>query len=87
MVKNIFVLDKCTPIVGADVRCFKSEKELLKDWEKFIQDYDPDFILGYNHINFDFPYIINRAKALNMRNFGNFGKLKDQVSTMRDTRY
>jgi len=64
MVKNIFVLKQCTGIVGADVRCFDKETDLLKDWEKFIQDYDPDFMIGYNHINFDFPYILERAKVL-----------------------
>lgn len=30
LVRNIFVLGQCAPIVGADVRCFKNETELLK---------------------------------------------------------
>ena len=87
MVKNIFVLNTCTDIVGADVRCFQNERDLLKDWEKFIQDYDPDFILGYNHINFDLPYILDRAKALKLKNYGYFGKLKNSISKVRDARY
>ena len=30
---------------------------------------DPDFFLGYNITNFDFPYILNRAKFLNMKEY------------------
>jgi DNA polymerase delta subunit 1 len=36
--------------------------------------YDPDFILGYNIINFDFKYILGRASALKMVNYGYFGR-------------
>jgi len=31
---------------------------------------DPDIILGYNIINFDLPYIINRANQLKIKGFG-----------------
>ena len=29
-----------------------------------MQEVDPDIITGYNIINFDIPYLLNRAKAL-----------------------
>jgi DNA polymerase delta subunit 1 len=36
--------------------------------------YDPDFVIGYNIINFDLKYILNRAHALGMKNYGYFGR-------------
>lgn len=32
-----------------------------------MQEVDPDIITGYNIINFDIPYLLNRAKALKVR--------------------
>ncbi len=42
------------------MKCFEDEKEMLKAWERLIQVSDPDIMTGYNIINFDFIYIINR---------------------------
>lgn len=36
IIKNVFVLDKCSHIVGTDVRCYETEKELLKAWKDFV---------------------------------------------------
>ena len=37
---------------------------MLQDWSEFVQEVDPDIITGYNIVNFDLPYLLNRAKAL-----------------------
>lgn len=39
-----------------------------------MRTYDPDFIIGYNIINFDLPYILDRANALKMKGYGLFGR-------------
>ena len=44
----------------------KCETQLLKEWAEFLQELDPDIITGYNIVNFDLPYLLNRAKALNV---------------------
>ena len=36
--------------------------------------YDPDFIIGYNIINFDLSYILDRAYKLKMKGYGHFGR-------------
>lgn len=36
----------------------------LQAWSDFVQEVDPDIITGYNIMNFDIPYLLNRAKAL-----------------------
>ena len=39
----------------------------IQAWSDFVQEVDPDIITGYNIINFDIPYLLNRAKALKVR--------------------
>lgn len=67
--RNVFCLKECAPIVGTQVQSFNSEQQLLIAWRDFIIDCDPDIITGFNIVNFDFPYIINRANALYMKTY------------------
>ena len=32
-------------------------------WAEFIRIVDPDILTGYNILNFDLPYILDRAKV------------------------
>jgi len=43
-----------------NILTFRDEKEMLKEFLKIIDSYDPDIITGYNINNFDFPYILQR---------------------------
>jgi DNA polymerase elongation subunit (family B) len=45
------------------VICCATEEELLLRWRAFVTACDPDLITGYNIANFDFPYLLNRAKV------------------------
>ncbi len=36
---------------------------MLLKWRAFVCQCDPDVITGYNIGNFDFPYLLNRAKV------------------------
>ena len=49
---------------------------MLQAWRDFIQQVDPDVIIGYNISNFDFPYLMDRAKALKAENFAFLGRIK-----------
>jgi DNA polymerase delta subunit 1 len=55
----------------------------LQDFEKLVITYDPDFIVGYNMVNFDLKYLIERAKMLKIHNYGHFGKNLKQRSEVR----
>lgn len=46
---------------------------------------DPDIITGYNIVNFDFPYIIDRANHLKMERFPYFSKLSKTLSKVKST--
>lgn len=63
IIRNVFTLNTCLPIVGAQVICCATEEELLMRWRAFVVACDPDLITGYNIANFDFPYLLNRAKV------------------------
>lgn len=62
--KAIFTLNTCAPIAGANVFSFDTEQEMLVAWVDYLKQLDPDIITGYNISNFDFPYLLNRARAL-----------------------
>ena len=62
--KYLFNLGTCDSIDSTTVLQFKSEKQLLLDYSKFINDTDPDIIVGYNIFGFDNGYLFERAKVL-----------------------
>jgi DNA polymerase elongation subunit (family B) len=49
---------------------------MLQKWRDFVEQVDPDLIIGYNISNFDIPYLIDRAKALKADQFPYLGRLK-----------
>ena len=87
IIKAIWTLDTCAPIVGADVLSFKDERELLRSWGKFLRSTDPDLLIGYNIVNFDFPYLINRAERLNVEDFAYWGRMIGSKLRMKDTTF
>lgn len=42
---NIFVLDTCTPIIGVDVRSYRTEEALLVAWSHFVRRVYSSFII------------------------------------------
>lgn len=92
IIKNVFVLGSCAPISGVDVHCFKDEKEMLKEWRNFFVSVDPDIVTGYNFMNFDLPYLFERAKTLQIPSFSQIGRIKGksqkiQTSSFRSKQY
>ena len=63
IIRNVFTLNTCLPIVGAQVICCANEEELMMRWRDFVVACDPDIVTGYNIANFDIPYLLNRAKV------------------------
>ncbi|WP_409200428.1 3'-5' exonuclease [Methanobrevibacter sp. DSM 116169] len=42
----------------------KDEKAMIERFAQYVKEYDVDIIVGYNSDNFDFPYLKDRAKIL-----------------------
>lgn len=41
-----------------------------------MEKVDPDVVIGYNTSGFDFPYLMDRAKALKVVRFPLLGRMK-----------
>lgn len=54
---------------------------MLTRWREFIEEVDPDLIIGYNISQFDLPYLIDRAKALKATAFPYMGRLKGELAS------
>lgn len=68
-VRNVFCLDTTSPIVATQVLAYDKEEDMLKAWRDFLEKVDPDIITGYNIANFDFPYLLDRARHLKVHGF------------------
>lgn len=53
---------------------------MLHKWRDFVEEVDPDVVIGYNIAGFDFPYLMDRAKAIKALKFPYLGKLKSTCS-------
>ena len=82
--KNVFTLDTCASISGAQVVSFEKEADMLAAWSEFVRQCDPDLMTGYNIINFDLPYLLDRASALKIKGFPYLGRLKGFQTRMKD---
>ncbi|CAG2162975.1 unnamed protein product [Oppiella nova] len=83
IIKVIFTLKDCAPIVGHEVKCFDDEKKLLNAWADFVRECDPDLITGYNIQNFDLGYLIDRAKHIKCNTFAFLGRIKKSQTKVR----
>lgn len=75
--KNTLVLiSKNSRNLDKDVLTFENENEMLKKFLEIVKDFNPDFIVGYNISEFDFPYLVKRMKVLKIGR--NIGKASDK---------
>lgn len=78
-------------IVGddTDIRTFETEDDLLMGFTQFIQETNPNIIVGYNIFGFDIPYMIARATApcMNLKDFAKLGFLKDTEANMKTIKW
>ena len=79
-VSNVFVLDTCSLIVNTQIFEFAAEEKMLMAWRDFLEKVDPDVIIGYNIANFDFPYLLERARFLKCTKFPFWSRLKQTRS-------
>ncbi|KAJ3515999.1 hypothetical protein NLJ89_g1399 [Agrocybe chaxingu] len=86
-IRNIFTLNTCSPIVGSQVLSFKDEGNLLQAWRDFVEEVDPDVVIGYNIAGFDFPYLIDRAKALKATKFPYLGRMRGMRTETKNTHF
>jgi DNA polymerase delta subunit 1 len=86
-VRNVFVLDTCSSIVNTQVFEFDKEEKMLMAWRDFLEKVDPDVIIGYNISNFDFPYLLDRAKHLKCAGFDFWSRIRTIRSQAKDANF
>ena len=86
-VRNVFVLDTCSLIVNTQVLEFDAEEKMLMAWRDFLEKVDPDVIIGYNIANFDFPYLLDRARHLGCNRFPFWTRMKRKVSEAKGSNF
>lgn len=85
-IRNVFVLDTCSGIVNTQILEHDAEEKMLMAWRDFLERVDPDVIIGYNIANFDFPYLLDRAKHLQCTKFPYWSRLKTVPSSHENKR-
>lgn len=85
IIRNVFTLKSCGHITGAHVYSFDNESDLLNAWSQFFNTVDPDVITGYNILNFDFPYLLDRAEHLKLEHFPYLGRIAGSHTKAKDT--
>lgn len=77
--KNTFVL-LAKPFSGNGAKGFSCEKDLLEEFLRIMDDYDPDVITGYNINTFDLPFILERLRKYKLPT--NFGRADKNASIL-----
>lgn len=71
----------------AQVESFQQERDMLQRWQALMQLVDPDVLIGYNILNFDFPYLVTRANTLRVPEFMFWGRVRNSPLTMKDAQF
>lgn len=86
-VRNVFCLERTSLIVNTEIFEFSKEEKMLIEWRNFLNKVDPDIIIGYNISNFDFPYLLKRARHLKVSGFEFWSRLKNSKSISKDSNF
>ena len=77
--KHIVTLGTCDPINNTEVVSCETEEEVLMTWAEFMVNLDPDIITGYNIFGFDYSYMYERARELEIEEeFSMISRIKDK---------
>lgn len=66
--KHLVTLKSCNKIDGVTVESFNKESSVIIAWATMIKKMDPDIMTGYNILQFDYHYIMARAKKFGIEN-------------------
>lgn len=60
---------------------------MLKAWRDFIVEVDPDILTGYNILNFDIPYLFDRAEKLGVKEFPKMCRIVDHPTKIKKSTF
>jgi DNA polymerase elongation subunit (family B) len=71
---HLFVFPNCDPIPDIQVHAFSSEQDMILGWFEWMNQRNPDILLGYNVFGFDEAYLWHRAEELGLITANSFIK-------------
>ena len=84
-VKSVLTLGTCDPVPGVHIESFQDEASMLLRWRDIIQQSNPDIITGFNIFGFDFSYLYERAKELQIENeFMKISRIDQRLSVFKE---
>ncbi|PCH44386.1 delta DNA polymerase [Wolfiporia cocos MD-104 SS10] len=86
-IRNVFTLNTCAHIAGSQVLSFDDEAKMLDAWQQFVEQVDPDVVIGYNIANFDLPYLVDRAKNITASKFPYLGRMRGVKAQTKETHF
>jgi len=79
--------NKIAPVDGVIIDEYDNEIDLINGWIKLIRKTDPDIITGYNINSFDWNYINERCKKLNIElSLSYLSRLNDNPAVFKEER-
>ena len=65
---HCIVLNSCDQMAVANqqLETYETERDVLLAWTRLVQRENPDIIIGYNIFGFDYGFMFERAKELNV---------------------
>jgi len=79
--KSLVLVAKPIKVESKLVMFFSGEKEMLEEFVRIVDQYDPDILVGYNINNFDLPYLLERMTANNINKI--IGRCKKKPATTK----
>ena len=78
--KHCIVVGTCDPVQDVEIESYKTEKEALLAWRKFIRREDPDIMIGYNIHGWDCSFMYKRSQELHCsEEFLKLSRIKDEI--------
>ena len=80
------VLGTCDDVDGTIIETANTEKDLLLQWAKLIQQENPDIMIGYNIFGFDYEFMFCRAQENKCeREFLKLSRKMNELCAKEDT--
>jgi DNA polymerase elongation subunit (family B) len=64
--RHLFVFPDCAPLADIVVHAYPTEGEMIHAWFQWMNEKNPDILLGYNIFGFDEAYLWHRAEELKL---------------------
>jgi DNA polymerase delta subunit 1 len=84
--KIILVYGPCDDVIGVEIRRFATEREMIYGFCALINEINPDVLLGYNILGFDYNYL-NRRLMNNLDAWAPIGRVGDRRPELRELKW